>query len=221
MLIPGLGLLWIRIKQRQQVPSFLSSLYLAIVFAGVLLLGAGLLNNVDTFRYLNFLYGGAVVIFAYILLTLPERMKILGAVFLILLSSSLSIYVNFVREKPARLLAYQDEIRCIQKAGMPHSTLIATYWPAKVIFESLNRGYNLIQVNSTLGPYNWISNIRWRNLYPDNQKTFLITKEVDPRVLERLERDSSAKLICEGKILFLAKSPYEILPQREAWGSGR
>lgn len=208
--IPGIALIWMRIKGFF-IPIYVKRLFLGLVLIVAFINAAGLLHDKYTFRYLTILFAGSIVIFSYILARLSTSKKLLIAVFCLIASLIIITRANFVAEKPM-VRAYHDEIQCIHDEHLPGSSIVAQYWPAKIIFESLDRKYNLIQVNGDLNEMKWISNILWRTMYPDNQVTFIVTDQLSGQIIKALETEHQASMFCGGKLLKINESPSKFLP---------
>ena len=186
LLVPGLGLAWLNFSKHPSAPG-LGMLYAALGLIALFIGTAGLIKSNDTYRYLTVIYAASIVIFAHLLLSWPDRRKAMLSALCLIGATSTAIYANFGYPTPARS-RYQAETRCIREAARPGATIVAEYWPAKVIFESLRRTHNLVQVDAHLSERPWINNSKWRTLYRDSQTTFLVTDRIDPKVIEQQAR---------------------------------
>ncbi|MBP2665393.1 MAG: hypothetical protein H6Q76_373, partial [Firmicutes bacterium] len=192
----------VRLWQMKSLTEEFKQLYIAFLLIAFAIFFMGLIADKYAFRYLTIAYPISIVLCTKILLSIPERYKKLLLCFCFLFVLSLTIYANFLKEKPGRF-AFHDEIKCIQEMGLSQSTIVADYWPAKMIFESTNRQYNLIQVDGNLNERNWVNNSRWKTLYADNGITFVITDQLSKDVISRLNEKKEAQSLCGGKVLLI------------------
>jgi hypothetical protein len=198
--------LWLH-RQADHLDDVWIDLYIGTVLVALFVVGAGLVVDKYSFRYLAIVYPVTTAYFAIALLQAPvkslNQLAILAAVSAI----ALVVYLNVFKRDFTRI-PYRDEIECLQEAqiepdNVAHGTIVATYWPAKAIFETTKRQYNLVQVDGTLHPYNWIDNSRWRYLYPESQSVFVVTEGLYAGVIDLILRNSDARLLCSGKIILL------------------
>ncbi|WP_420131624.1 hypothetical protein [Rhodopseudomonas sp.] len=183
-------------------------LYMALLLIAAALAAAGLIKDWSGFRYLTILLPVSLVLMLDLVNAMPPRRQ---AVLLAIAAAGLGAALLLVGLKPSSpLSSYRDEIACIDAADRPGSTIVATYWPAKLIFEGTGRRHNLIQVNADLQPWDWISNRRWRSLHPEGRTTFVVTEHLSMQTLAHLTNDTDARAICGGKLLQIDRPPAEL-----------
>jgi len=191
-------LLWLKCKLTEEF----KQLYIALFLVAFTIFFMGLIIDMYAFRYIAIVYPISIIFCTEILLMTPKNYKTLLLCFCYIGVLSLTIYANFLKEKPNRFV-YYDEIKCIEEMNLSHATIVATYWPAKMIFESTNRQNNLIQIDKNLKEYNWIYNDRWKSLYRDNGFTFVITDHLSSEVILRLKEKNETQSLCGGKVLLI------------------
>lgn len=172
-----------------------------LLFISAFLLFTGQITDQYSFRYLIISFPILIIFLSEILLFHINK-KFLNLIYLILfISLSLFAYTNHPISFVSN--AYKDEIECIKKLTLSEETIIAEYWPAKIIFESLNRQHNLIQVDREFEEFNWVNNKNWKYLYPDSKKTILVTAIINTSKISKILKNHKTKSICNGKILLI------------------
>jgi hypothetical protein len=83
-----------------------------------------------------------------------------------------------------------------------NAVLVATYWPAKVLFESTDRKASLLQVAPNLAtPYNWIVNPAWQHMVKNPKNALISTYQLDPSVMHSLLKLPNAHALCRGQLI--------------------
>jgi hypothetical protein len=205
VLVPAIPLAWL--AHRRALPTPLARLYAALLLTLLLVGGAGLIKDVGGFRYVVIAYAVSILTYTYALLQMSRKIRVL---LMLLASAGLVVYCG-VRLQAPLLDNYQQETACVQTVAPPGSTIMAEYWPAKMVFESSHRRYNLWQVNDTLHKRRWISNRRWRDIYPDNGITVVVTHGLAPQTLRQLQALPSARTVCGGRALVVVRSAPSLL----------
>jgi hypothetical protein len=96
----------------------------------------------------------------------------------------------------------QSLLRCkALEKNMKGSVFVATYSPAKVVFEYFNRSSSLVQVNSTLQQYDWINNLTWQKQVYRPKAALISTMELDPTVIDQLKVLPKAQIMCRGELI--------------------
>ncbi|MFT4246696.1 MAG: hypothetical protein QM581_01495 [Pseudomonas sp.] len=208
--VPGLavaGLAW-----RRRLSSVSLRLYAGMVLAMLLIIAAGLIRDVYGFRYLVLVYAVSIVLYAELLICAPvwSRNALLLAATLFLAGRGLA-----GADDPG-IDAYQAEIACIADSVPTGATIVAEYWPAKMVFETLHRRYNLLQVTETLRPRGWISNRRWRRLHPDNGISLVVAARLEPDTWHRLQALPDARALCGGLVLEVKQPARALVRQMQA-----
>ena len=98
---------------------------------------------------------------------------------------------------------FKEEIACIkQMDGNKRYTIYSSYWPSKVIFESLQRNTNLLAAK-------WIYNPSWSKLFPESND-FIIVKfnhypeDVRKDLVELIEnKQILTKNFCNNKLILI------------------
>ncbi len=206
MVVPTVLVLILRLRGTLSRRSLI--LYVALVATSAALAAGGLIKDRYGFRYLTILVPVSLVLFLEVVRAVPPRRE---AALLAAAAASVGAAVLVVSLKPtATLSTYRDEIACIDAADRPGSTIVAEYWPAKIVFEGTGRRHNLAQVDGALHPRDWISNARWRSLHPGGRTIFVVTDQVAQQPLARLARDTAAETICGGRLLKIDRPPAEL-----------
>ncbi|MFC0240149.1 hypothetical protein [Rhodopseudomonas telluris] len=206
MLVPTVLVLVLRLRGALSRRSLI--LYVSLAMIAGALAAAGLIKDLYAFRYLAILVPVSVVLAVEVIGAGPPRRE---AALLAAAAASVGAVLLLVGTKPSSAQRpYRDEIACIDAAGQPGSTIVAEYWPAKIIFESTGRRHNLVQVGATLQAWDWISNERWRSLHTGSRTTFVVTDHIDAQTLARLAHEARAETICGGKLLKLDRPPPEL-----------
>lgn len=203
MIVPTALVLALRFRGALSLCSLI--LYVSLLLIAAALAAAGLIKDWSGFRYLTILLPVSLVLMLDLVNAMPPRRQ---AVLLAIAAAGLGAALLLVGRKP--LSSYRDEIACIDAADRPGSTIVATYWPAKLIFEGTGRRHNLIQVNADLQPWDWISNRRWQSLHPGGRTTFVVTEHLSSQTLAHLTDDTDAQAICGGKLLQINRPPAEL-----------
>jgi hypothetical protein len=188
----------------------LHQLYFSLILITLFVFFAGLLINEYTFRYLTIVFPITIILFSNIVIRLSiRRIRLLLAISLVT-TLMLCIFLNFLKQNPVSAV-YKEELQCIDRLELRNSSLIAEYWPAKIIFESTGRAYNLYQVNSELIKRYWINNSRWESLYQPNGSTIIVTELLDKNKLAEVKIKFDGKSICNGKLLYIKANAADIL----------
>jgi hypothetical protein len=204
LLIPTAILSWINL--RNTVSDNLRALFISIVIVSFVTAITGLVKSADTYRYACMVYPVTAIMLAEVILSLSHRkMLLLASVCFVAVFTALAH--AWLHEGRQSMAIYKSEIDCLRQNAIPGSTVIAEYWPAKIIFESTHRQFNLIQVNENADAYAWISNSRWKSIYPKNGFTYLVLANIKPEVAQRWEATGQNRLICNGKILQIETDP--------------
>ena len=98
---------------------------------------------------------------------------------------------------------FREEIECIKEINKDRNyTIFSSYWPSKVIFESLNREINLVVVR-------WIYNPSWSKLFSQSNG-FIIVKykhypdNVPKNLVDIIENNKiAAKDFCNNKLILV------------------
>jgi hypothetical protein len=204
LFIPTALLVWINLKSK--VSDSLRALFIGIVIVSFVTAISGLVKSADTYRYACMVYPVTAIMLAEVILSLSHRkIFLLASVCFVAVFATLAH--TWQHEGRQSMAIYKSEIDCLRQSTTPGSTVMAEYWPAKIIFESTNRQFNLIQVNENADAYPWISNSRWKSIYPTNGFTYLVLANIKPEIVQRWEATGRSRLICDGKILQIETDP--------------
>jgi len=209
LLVPTASFIFLIYKK--SCPAQIKNLYVALTLTILLIFFGGLIKDKYAFRYIAIAYPISIILLAQFILFLSEKNRFL----LLLLSGVFVSAFTFVSifyggHKSSHI--YRNEISCLNKINRPHSNLVAQYWPAKVIFESTGRQFNLWQVDGNLKAFDWINNKKWETLYPDNGVILLVKEGFNNEVTDKFTSQSDTTLVCDGKILLIKGTVSEILP---------
>lgn len=190
------------LKYKRQLTAYAIQLYVGLILIATVIFIMGLISDQYTFRYLIVIYPVSIILGMEILLTIPtgSRLKLLCCSWVVALL--VAGYANFFKDKPAGIV-YNDEIQYIRETGIDHATIVATYWPAKIIFESTKRQHNLIQTDDALNKRNWVNNTKWGSLYSDSEWTFVVTEQLSKQAIQRLETEYDTQSLGNGKVLLI------------------
>ncbi|MCC4595834.1 hypothetical protein NRY95_01325 [Xanthomonas campestris pv. phormiicola] len=205
LLVPAIPLAWL--AHRRKLPATLACLYAALLVTLLLVGGAGLIKDVGGFRYVVIAYAVSILAYTYALLQMSGTTRVLV---MLLASVGLVGYCGIRLQAPL-LDDYRQETACLNAVAPPGSTIMAEYWPAKMVFESSHRRYNLWQVNESLHKRRWISNRRWRDIHPDNGITVVMTHHLAAQTLQQLQALPSARTVCGGRAVVVPRSAPSLL----------
>jgi hypothetical protein len=196
---------------KKSCPIQLKNLYVALILTTLLIFFGGLIKDKYAFRYIAIAYPISIILLAQVILFLSEKNRFLLLLLSGALVTSLTLTSIFYRGHHSSHI-YRTEISCLNKINLPHSNLVAQYWPAKIVFESTGRQFNLWQVDGNLQAFDWINNKKWETLYPDNGVVLLVLEGLSNGVTDKVKSQSDATLVCDGKILLVRGAVSEILP---------
>ena len=98
---------------------------------------------------------------------------------------------------------FREEVFCIKKINKDKNyTIFSSYWPSKVIFESLKRKTNLLAMK-------WIYNPTWSKLFPESDGIIIVKYEHYPEkvqkdLVEAIENEQIAsKNFCNNKLILV------------------
>lgn len=188
----------------------LRSLLIGCILVVYSLCLAGILKDLVGFRYLCIIFPITAFLLVEVLISANIRITTNVITLLLVAILSWSSYVYF-QSKDRGQTPFSEELACIKELPLAHPTIIARYWPAKMIFESNNRKANLIQVNEKFERNNWIYNSRWSTIFPEENTSIVVTSELGPEILEKLQTNFATRLICQNKLLLMEKSATELL----------
>lgn len=202
LLLSPLLMATIYLQRINKMHEVLWRILVAVLVVTFALLIFGLIKNQYHFRYVNIIYMASIIFCAYVLIHVPRSVQIAATALAFIGTLSLIAYSNFYKE-PRLASLYENEIKCIQNDNQYGSTIVADYWPAKIIFESLGRQYNLFQVNENLHERNWVYNTRWRKIHPENGNYYIVKHLLNDKALQKLKEGYAVSTICDGEILKL------------------
>ncbi|OGT42218.1 MAG: hypothetical protein A3F13_02170 [Gammaproteobacteria bacterium RIFCSPHIGHO2_12_FULL_40_19] len=90
---------------------------------------------------------------------------------------------------------------------MPNTVFVATYWPAKVLFEATNRTASMIEINPDMTAYPWIYNPAWQNISKNPSSLLISTYQLDPTKIAALSALSNAETLCNGQLIHVPFGP--------------
>ena len=194
LIMPAIMLILLKIKKLASEESI--DLFFASIIISLFVIFAGLISDVYSYRYLVFIYVVSLIMCAKILATIPSKILLILGFFSLIGVSIAMIHVANQQGRDSEQL-YKAEIDCLKKYAPTGSTIAAEYWPAKIIFESTHRKYNLVQLDSRLSRLNWVYNVRWNNIFQSKELVFLVLNNIDQKSI-KLPR---GRQLCGGKLL--------------------
>jgi hypothetical protein len=195
------------LRKQQRLTRDLLVLYVSLLLVCVLIGFAGLLKEKYSFRYLSISFPISIVFISEVLSGWRNSQKLklfaLAACWLIA-----GLIEETLIRKNSTLATYAEEIACIQSVkGPAGSSIVADYWPAKIVFEATKRNYNLLQVDARLRERVWVSNKRWRYIHREeaDSQTFVLTDFLEAQSIDRIKALSYAHPFCDDKIILVDK----------------
>jgi hypothetical protein len=205
MTIPTACLLVLHGQQR--LTRDLLVLYVSLLLVCVLIGFAGLLKEKYSFRYLSISFPISIIFISEVLSGWRNSQKLklfaLAACWLIA-----GLIDETLIRKNSTLAVYAEEIACIRSVkGSAGSSIVADYWPAKIVFEATKRNYNLLQVDARLRERVWVSNKRWRYIHQEEagSQTFILMDLLEAQSIDRIRALSYAHPFCDDKIILVDK----------------
>ena len=209
IVIPALAL-GFHLHKKHLLSNDLRSLLLGSLIVVYSLCLGGILKDLVGFRYLCILFPATAFLLVEVLISLNTHST--RHVMPLLLVSILSCTAySFYQSKDRYKMAFVEELACIQELQSSHPTMIARYWPAKMIFESTNRQVNLIQINEKFERNNWIYNSRWSTIFPEGNTSIVVTSDLGLPLLKNIQANFSGRLTCQDKLLIIDKGATEVL----------
>ena len=204
VLFSPLLFLYFAIKQnKQQIVILLTGIWLIGVAS---ILSGLLINSIGYFRYVCIYFP----VFVYVLMTLlpPSFLQKLAdnliVAFCVLIVSMGYFYANahyykmsFFSKKLSPL------ITCSELKNPTKAVLVATYWPAKILFELSDRQMSLIQVQSDLQRYPWIVNPLWEKMIHRPTTVLIAIDEVNVLKINALLKLPGSRSLCQGHLIEL------------------
>jgi len=205
MAIPTACLLVLRKQQR--LTRDLLVLYVSLVLVCVLIGFAGLLREKYSFRYLSIAFPISIIFISEVLggWGNSHKLKLFALVACWLIAG---LTYESLTGKNSTLAAFAEEIACIRSVkGSAGSSIVADYWPAKIVFEATKRNYNLLQVDARLKERVWVSNKRWRYIHPEEagSQTLILTDFLEAQSIDRIKALSYAHPFCDDKVIIVDK----------------
>ena len=208
------------LHQQGRLTRDLLVLYVSLLLIGAMICLGGVLKDKYSFRYLSISYPVSIIFIFEVLTGAPDRhkFKLLAAV---VGGIGGGLLYEILFRKSTALAIFEEEIACIQSTKSPAgSSIVAEYWPAKVVFEATKRNYNLLQVDAGLNERDWINNRRWRYLHQENadSKTFVLTHLIARQALDKIRALSYAHSFCNDKIIVVDK-PLSQIGEIRGWSN--
>lgn len=189
------------------------SIALGLLFITFGVATTGMIKDINSLRYLGIYFLSFVYIIVVLLPANIYRLAInkKTSIMIVILSLT-SAYWKIPFNTPE---IYTSDIKTIRqcntfKQHRTHAIVIASYWPAKVLFEAENRVFSLIQVTPDVkNIYPWIYNTSWGKLNKPFKKNppediIIITKELDSDKLNALLAFPFAQKICNNNAILLS-----------------
>jgi hypothetical protein len=193
------------LRKRQRLTRDLLVLYVSLLLVCVLIGAAGLLKEKYSFRYLSISFPVSIIFISEVLSGWSHKLKLVALAACWLIAGLID---ETLIRKSSTLAAYAEEIACIQSLKVSAgSSIVADYWPAKIVFEATKRNYNLLQVDARLRERVWVSNKRWRSIHPEQaeSQTFVLTDLLEAQSIDRIKALRYAYPFCDDKVIRVDK----------------
>lgn len=178
---------------------FLNTLLIGTLFIIITISFLGLIKDVYGLRYLNIVFLVSVLIIYSYIKDFTKRQISLIFITSILVLFSMILYNQLVKKRYFYEKKYSTEIAFLSKHH--NSVIVASYWPAKYIFEMTNRSNNLIQIGDNFKIRPWIYNKNWSHLHESNKICFIVSEELNPIFLDKLIQEHEYRYIDNNKLL--------------------
>jgi len=208
--------LYIKKTQPSVEKNTIAALSLGCIFIGIIVVGAGLITAIYTLRYLGIYFPAMIFIASQLTTNKLYQIAVQPIISFGVILIAFIIGIFTLHNIPERFLAPEfstlyscPDFQQQSRGGI----VVATYWPAKVLFEQNNRQFRLLQTDPTLEfIYHWIYNPEWYNPQymqssQQSSKVFFVRYQMDPNKLQKLSLLPDAQSICNNEMIMLPLSP--------------
>jgi hypothetical protein len=205
LVIPLISIVILSLKKvKTEQNKLLLSLFLGCLFVLVSVVGTGMIADRAGLRYLDIYFPVYVLVVAILLPAVMYRFSMTLLASVIALLFSVNFYSSWMQSAPA---FHQPSIKAVLdcpafQQNREGALVVATYWPAKILFEKSDRVFFLKQTKDDLKTeYHWIYNPIW--MEGVTHKTLYVTIEASQQAIMQIKKLPNAQVICGDSVILI------------------
>lgn len=219
--LPLLLFFWAKKNNKKHLLSLFVSMELISI--GCLLLG--MFNGDMSFlRYIDIYF--PIIIYAVFELISVRFFKLTQTLLLSIIAMLIAFFYAYHNFKQVKVAIFPEEFHAVLSCPdlqkkIPNTVLVATYWPAKVLFEFTNRTASLIEINPDMSAYLWIYNPAWQHIAKNPKAALISTYQLAPSKISAISTLPNAQTLCHGQLIYVPFEPklFKLAPILKKYGS--